>query len=87
MVTYTVSGKIKDIKYYAHEVIENLGPINLADTLHCSNFTTTENLKHSLLVNNSTGAEIVTTILLNVITVSGASADTECTLFVFGRRI
>ena len=86
MVSYTVSGKIKDIKYFAHEVIENLYPTNLADTLTCSNFITTENLAQALLVNNSTGAEIATTIAMNVVTVSGASANTECTLFVFGRR-
>jgi hypothetical protein len=67
-------------------VFENLGPINLADTITCTEFTDDEDLKHSLLVNNSTGAEIATTILLNVVTVSGASTDTECTLFIFGRR-
>jgi hypothetical protein len=86
LVSYSPSGKIKDIKYYAWQVFENLGPINLADTITCSEFTDDANLSHSLLINNSTGAEIATTILLNVVTVSGASTNTECTLFVFGRR-
>lgn len=86
MVSYTPSGKIKDVRFYAWEVIENLGPINLGDTITCPNFSDDVDLSHSLLVNNSSGAEIATTILLNVITVSGASTDTECTLFVFGRR-
>ena len=87
MVSYTPSGTIKDIKYYAWQVIENLAPINLADTISCSEFTDDIDLTQALLVNNSTGVEIATTILLNVVTVSGASTDTECTLFIFGRRI
>jgi hypothetical protein len=87
LVSYTPSGKIKDIRYYAWQVFENLGPINLADTITCNSFTDDEDLKHSLLINNSTGAEIATTKLLNVVTVSGASTDTECTLFVYGRRV
>ena len=87
MVSYTPSGQIKDIKYYAWQVFENLAPINLADTITCNEFTDDINLSHALLVNNSTAAEIATTILLNVVTVSGASANTECTLFVFGRRV
>lgn len=86
MVSYTPSGRIKDIKYYAWAVYENQYPTNLADTFTCSEFVTAENLAQALLVNNSTGAEIATTIALNVVTVSGASANTECTLFVFGRR-
>ncbi len=87
MVSYTPSGKIKDIKYYAWAVYENLYPINLADTITCPEFVTGSDLSQSLLVNNSSGAEIATTIALNVVTVSGASTDTECTLFVFGRRV
>ena len=87
MVSYTPSGKIKDIKYYAWAVYEDLYPINLADTITCPEFVTGYDLAQAMLVNNSTGAEIATTILLNVVTVSGASANTECILFVFGRRV
>jgi len=85
LVSYTPSAKIKDIKYYAWAVYEDLYPINLADTITCSEFVDDVDLAQALLVNNATGAEILTTVLLNVVTV-GASTNTECTLFVFGRR-
>jgi hypothetical protein len=86
LVSYTPSGRIKDIKYYAWAVYEDLYPINAADTFTCGEFVDDVDLAQALLVNNQSGAEIATTILLNVVTVSGASVNTECTLFVFGRR-
>ena len=87
MVSYTPSAsKIKDIKHYGWAVYEDLYPVDQNDTFTCPEFIDDVNLDQSLLVNNATNAEVTTTITLNVITVSGAASDLNCTLVVFGRR-
>jgi hypothetical protein len=86
MVNLNPSGRIKDIKYYASQVFEDQ-VVDQNDTITCSEFLSTVNLAQALLVDNSNGSEIATTILNNVVTVSGAATDAECTLFVFGRRV
>jgi hypothetical protein len=87
VVTYYPSAsKIKDVKVYGWAVYEDLYPINLNDTIECADFTDTVALSQAFLVNSETGDEIACTAALNVVTVTGAVVNVECTLFVFGRR-
>ena len=87
MVAHTPSAsKVQDVKVYGWAVYENLYPVDLNDTIVCSEFVDTVALSQAFLVNSATGAEIVCTVALNVVTVTGAAVDVECTLFVFGRR-
>lgn len=88
MVSYTPSAsKIKDVKYMGYAVYEDLYPVDTNDTFTCPEFTDDIALKQALLVNDSSGAEITTTINLNVVTVSQAAiSDAHCTLFVYGQR-
>ena len=88
MVSFTPSAaKIKDVKHYGWAVYEDLYPADTNDTFTCSEFIDDVNLSQALLVNNSTGATITTTIALNVVTLSQAAvSDANCTLFVYGRR-
>jgi len=76
--------KIADVKYYASALFEVI--VSIGDTITLSEFDTTVNLSNATLMKNSDGSEITCTVLLNVITVTGAATDEECTLFVFGRR-
>jgi len=85
MVSVSASAtKQKNIKYYIWAVYENV-VVDMNDTITCNEFTDDVALSESLLVNNSTGAVIATTEALNVVTVSGAATDADCTLFVYGR--
>lgn len=88
MVSYTPSAsKVKEIKYYGWAVYEDIYPLDTNDTLTCPEFTDDINLKKAVLINDSSGAEITTTIALNVVTVSQAAiSDAHCTLFVYGQR-
>ena len=89
MVSYTPSAsKLEDIKYFGYAVYRypELDLLDQNDTVTCSEFTDDVDLSQSLLVNNASGAEVTTTIALNVVTVTGAATDLNCTLFVFGRR-
>jgi hypothetical protein len=74
----------KEVKFYTWAVYENV-VVDQNDTITCPEFTDDVNLSKATLINNSSGAEITTTILLNVITVTGAATDADCTLFVYGR--
>ena len=76
--------KIADVKYYASALFEVV--VSIGDTITPSEFDTTVNLNKAVIMKNSDGTEVTCTILLNVITVTGAATDEECTLFVFGRR-
>jgi len=76
--------KIADVKYYASALFE--ATVSIGDTITPGEFDTTVNLKKAVIIKNSDGTEIACTVLLNVITVTGAATDEECTLFVFGRR-
>lgn len=76
--------KIADVKYYASALFEVI--VSIGDTITLAEFDTTVNLSNATLMNNSDGSEITCTVLLNVVTVTGAATDEECTLFVFGRR-
>lgn len=60
--------------------------VTLADTITLADFVDTENLALGTLVNNKTGATITTTLANNIVTVTGAATDVECTLFTFGAR-
>ena len=87
MVSYTPSAsKINDVTHYGWAIYENLYPTDQNDTFTCPEFIDDVNLDQSLLINNASGAEVTTTIALNVVTVSGVASDLNCTLFVFGRR-
>jgi hypothetical protein len=88
MVSFNPSAtKIVDVKVYGWAVYENLYPVDQNDTITCSDFVTTVALDQAFLVNSATGVEITCTAALNVVTVTGAAVDVECTLFVFGRRV
>lgn len=80
------ANRLGDVKYYAAAIYEDLYPVSMGDRVVCKEFLNTVDLSQALLVNNSDGAEITTTVALNVVTVSGAASYAECTLFVFGRR-
>lgn len=88
MVSYTPSAnKLTDVKLYGYAVYEELYPIGTNDTFTCPEFTDDINLTQSLLVDDSTGAELTTTIALNVVTVTqAATSNKHCTLFVYGQR-
>jgi len=88
MVSYTPSAKtVKDIKFFGWALYEELYPTDTGDTFTCPEFTDDVNLSQALLVDDSSGAEITTTIALNVVTVSQeAVSDAHCTLYVYGRR-
>lgn len=85
MTNLSPSLKLKDIKYYAAGVDEAI-EVSQNDTITCGDFVDTENLKKAVLMKNSDGSEVTATVANNVITVTGAVTDQECTLFVFGRR-
>jgi len=76
--------KIADVKYYASALFTVT--VSVGDSITLAEFDTTVNLSKAVIMKNSDGIEITCTVLLNVITVTGASTDEECTLFVFGRR-
>ena len=76
--------KIADVKYYASALFEVT--VSIGDTITLGEFDTSVNLNKAVIMKNSDGSEITCTVLLNVITVTGAATDEECTLFVFGRR-
>ena len=88
MTSFTPSAsKIKDIKLYGWAVYEDLYPTGTNDTFTCPEFTDDVNLKKAVLINDASGAEVTTTIALNVVTVSQALvSDAHCTLFVYGQR-
>ncbi len=77
--------KVKDVKVYGWAVYEVT--VTLADTITLSDFVTTETLKLGTLVKNTDGTTVATTLLNNVVTVTGAGTDVECTLFAFGVRV
>jgi hypothetical protein len=86
MVSISASAtKQKEIKYYIWVVYDNV-VVDQNDTVTCYEFTDDVALSESLLINNASGAVITTTEALNVVTVTGAATDADCTLFVFGRR-
>jgi hypothetical protein len=77
--------KIRDVKVYGWGVYTVI--VTLADTITLGDFVTTETLKLGTLVKNTDGTVVTTTLLNNIVTVTGASTDTECTLFAFGVRL
>lgn len=75
--------KINKGLYYAYAMYEV--EVTLNDTITLPEFDSSKNLNEAWLVRFDTGAEVTCThVALNVITVTGASTDTDCVLFVFG---
>ena len=87
MVNLTPSAtKSKHIEYFDFAVYENV-IVDKSDTLTLSEFLLSAGaLTQALLVDNSDGSEIATTITMNVVTVTGDATDKDCTLFAYGRR-
>ena len=79
----TLKKLIKGIYYgYAMYSVE----VSLSDTITVSQFSALDNIKFAALIDMADGTEIACTFAaLNVITVSGASTNDKCALFVLGR--
>lgn len=86
MVTRQVENQdLDDVKYFADA--KYTVTVSQNDTIPLPDFVDTENLKFAALINRSTGAQITCTYAaFNVVTVTGACTNQECTLFVFGVR-
>jgi hypothetical protein len=81
-----VDSHVKDVKYYGHADYTVVFSQN--DTFAAPDFVNTQNPSFAVVINNATGAEIACTYAAgtNVITVTGACTDAECTVWVFGVR-
>jgi hypothetical protein len=77
---------IKDVKYYGFADYTVIFSQN--DTFAAPDFVTTANPSFVVVINNATGAQITCTYVAgtNVITVTGACTDAECTVWVYGVR-
>ena len=86
VVRTAIDSHAKDVRYYGFADYTVIFSQN--DTFVASDFVDTANPSFAVVINNATGAQIACTYATgdNVITVTGACTDAECTVWVFGVR-
>lgn len=78
------SRKVEDVKYYANG--RYTVTMSNGDWVVLDDFIDTENLKSATLIQNNDGSALASSVTNNVVTVTGAASDVECTLFAYGVR-